>query len=122
MSGDGSYPEGADRALRDVCHGAPVSASATRLFQERLGLSDDELLTVLDVDALTVLAGDELPHRPELPLLLTLTEPHDPALLRRWLRANTARGRPIDLLLARDFPAFEDALADLEERGCVIGG
>jgi len=99
-----------------------VSASATRLLQERLGLSDDELLAVLDVDALTVLAGDELVHRPELPLLLALTEPHDAALLRRWLRTQTSRGRPLDLLLARDFAAFEDALADLEDRGFVIGG
>jgi len=99
-----------------------VTASATRLLQERLGLTDEELLTTLDVDALTVLAGDELPHRPELALLLALTEPHDPALLRRWLRARTSRGRPLDLLLARDFPAFEDALSDLEQRGFVIGG
>jgi hypothetical protein len=88
-------------------------------------------LTTLDVDALTVLAGDELPHRPELPLLLALTEPHDPALLRRWLRSGpTARravgapphGRPLDLLLARDFAAFERALDDLDARGFVIGG
>jgi hypothetical protein len=99
-----------------------VSASATRLLQERLDLSDEELLTVLDVDALTVLAGDELPHRPELPLLLALIEPHDPALLRRWLRTRTPRGRPLDLLLARDFAAFEQALGDLDERGFVIGG
>ena len=99
-----------------------MSASATRLLQERLGLSDDELLAVLDVDALTVLAGDELPHRPELPLLLALTEPHDAALLRRWLRTATPRGRPLDLLIARDFAAFEDALGDLEGRGFVIGG
>jgi hypothetical protein len=99
-----------------------VSARATRLLQERLGLSDEELLVVLDVDALTVLAGDELPHRPELALLLALTEPHEPALLKRWLRTATPRGRPLDLLLARDFPAFEDALVDLEDRGFVIGG
>jgi hypothetical protein len=71
---------------------------------------------------LTVLTGDELPHRPELPLLLALTEPVDPALLRRWLRTAGPRGRPLDLLLARDFAAFEDALADLGERGFVIGG
>ena len=122
MSGEGSYPAAAFDALRDVCHLAPVSASATRLLQERLGLSDEELLAVLDVDALTVLTGDDLPHRPELPLLLALTEPHDPALLRRWLRTQTPRGRPLDLLLARDFAAFEDALGDLEEKGFVIGG
>jgi hypothetical protein len=99
-----------------------MTSSATRLLQERLALSDEELLAVLDVDALTVLAGDELPHRPELPLLLALTEPHDAALLRRWLRTESPRGRPLELLLARDFAAFEDALSDLEERGWVIGG
>lgn len=99
-----------------------MTSSATRLLQERLGLSDEELLAVLDVDALTVLAGDDLPHRPELSLLLVLTEPHDPALLRRWLRTAGPRGRPVDLLLARDFAAFEDALTDLEQRGFVIGG
>jgi hypothetical protein len=60
---------------------------------------------VLDVDPLTLLAGDELPHRPELALLLTMTEEQDPDLLRVWLRQG-----PVDLLLARDFGAFEDAL------------
>jgi hypothetical protein len=99
-----------------------VTSTATRLLQDRLGLTDEELLTVLDVDALTVLAGDELPHRPELPLLLALTEPHDAALLRRWVRTAGPHGRPLDLLLRRDFAAFENALGDLEDRGFVIGG
>ncbi len=40
---------------------------------ERLGLTEDELCTVLAVDPLTLLTGDELPHRPELPLLLART-------------------------------------------------
>jgi hypothetical protein len=99
-----------------------LTATALRLLQDRLGLSDDELLAALDVDALSVLAGDDLPHRPELALLLALTEPHDPAVLRHWLRTTGPRGRPVALLLARDFGAFEDALADLGERGFVIGG
>ncbi len=43
-------------------------------------------------------------------------------MLRRWLRVGGSRGRPLDLLLARDFAGFEDALADLDERGFVIGG
>jgi len=99
-----------------------VTATAARLLQERLGLSDEELLAVLAVDPLTLLAGDELSHRPELALLLALTEEHDDALLRRWVRAGGRRGKPIELLTARDFGAFEDALGDLAERGFTIGG
>jgi hypothetical protein len=36
------------------------------------------------------------------------------------VRAQGPAGRPIDLLLARDFAAFENALAVLRERGFVI--
>ena len=32
------------------------------------------------------------------------------------------RGRPLDLLLAHDFGAFEDALATLAQRGFVLRG
>jgi hypothetical protein len=73
----------------------------------------------LGEDPLTVIAGD-LDHKPELPLLLALTEDHDAGLLRRWLRSAGPAGRPLDLLLRRDFAAFEDALAVLAERGYVI--
>jgi hypothetical protein len=38
------------------------------------------------------------------------------------VRAEGPAGRPLDLLLRRDFPAFEDALATLAERGFVIRG
>ncbi len=41
-------------------------------------------------------------------------------VLRRWLRAG--RPRPLDLLLQRDFGAFEDALGALAERGFVLRG
>jgi hypothetical protein len=41
-------------------------------------------------------------------------------VLRRWVRATGPAGRPIDLLVARDFAAFEDALATLAERGFVL--
>jgi hypothetical protein len=41
-------------------------------------------------------------------------------VLRRWVRAAGPAGRPIDLLLKRDFAGFEDALAALEERGFVV--
>jgi hypothetical protein len=41
-------------------------------------------------------------------------------VLRRWVRASGPAGRPLDLLLAHDFGAFEDALATLAERGFVL--
>jgi hypothetical protein len=90
-----------------------------------LGLTEDELMTVLDADPLTLLSG-QLDHRPELPILLDLlAEAEERAgapVLRRWIRAEGPAGRPIDLLMRRDFGAFEDALATLAERGFVIRG
>jgi len=90
-----------------------------------LGLTEDELFQILDTDALTVLSG-QLEHRPELPILLDLLdeakERAGAGVLRRWARASGPRGRPIDALTGRDFAAFEDALADLAERGFVLRG
>jgi hypothetical protein len=98
--------------------------SAARL-QSLLGLSDEELLRILDSDPLSVITGEE-DARPEVGILLALLaeveERVSPALLRRWLRTAGPAGRPVDLLLARDFPGFEDALAVLAERGFTIGG
>jgi len=78
---------------------------------------------VLDEDPLTVLTG-ELDHKPELPILLELlAEAEERAgapVLRRWVRAQGPSGRPLDRLLARDFGAFEDALATLADRGFVL--
>ncbi|MFL5845897.1 MAG: hypothetical protein ACJ762_14515 [Solirubrobacteraceae bacterium] len=54
-----------------------------------------------------MISGD-LDHRPELPILLALTEPYEPSLLKLWVRNG-----PIELLLARDFGAFEDELDKL---------
>jgi hypothetical protein len=92
---------------------------------ERLGLSDEELCTMLAVDPIAVIT-DELGHRPELGILLALTDEAQervgPEVLRRWLRTAGPAGRPIDHLLARDFPAFEGAIETLAERGFVIGG
>jgi len=88
-------------------------------------LSDDELLTVLNEPPLAVIGG-ELDHKPELPILLDLLaegeERAGPAVLRRWVRAAGPAGRPLDLLLARDFAAFENALATLADRGFVLRG
>jgi hypothetical protein len=82
-------------------------------------------MTALDADPLTLLSG-QLDHRPELPILLELlAEAEERAgapVLKRWIRAEGPAGRPIDLLLARDFGAFEDALTTLAERGFVIRG
>jgi hypothetical protein len=101
-----------------------VSRTAAEL-QALLGLSDEELLRVLDADPLAVLSG-ELDHRPELPILLDLLadaeERAGAPVLRRWVRADGPSGRPLDQLLQRDFGAFEDALGTLAERGFVIRG
>jgi hypothetical protein len=100
-----------------------VAGVSAAHLQELLGLTDDELLAVLDADPLEVVSGD-LDHKPELPILLALLaeaeENAGAATLRRWVRAAGPAGRPIDLLLTRDFAAFESALATLAERGFVI--
>ena len=97
---------------------------AARLM-DLLGLSEDELCRLLDVDPLTLLSG-QLEHRSELPILLDLlddaSEQAGPSVLRRWVRAAGPSGRPIDALMRRDFGAFEDALSDLAERGFVLRG
>jgi hypothetical protein len=85
---------------------------------DRLALSDEEALAIFDVDALDAIAG-ELGHRPELEILDALTaeasELMGAGALARWLRAGPAGGAPIDLLVAGDFAAFEDALAQRVE-------
>ncbi len=92
---------------------------------ELLGLSEDELCEMLDVDPLTLLSG-QIEHRTELPILLALIEDaSDQAgsgVLRRWVRSSGPRGKPIDLLTSRDFAGFEDALGDLARRGFVLRG
>ena len=97
--------------------------SAAANLMERLGLTDEELCAVLDVDPIAVISG-ELDHRPELPILLVLTAEAaaavGPEALRRWLRVAGPRGRPLDLLLARDFAGFEDAIGELQQRGLVV--
>jgi hypothetical protein len=100
-----------------------LTSTAAALLQDRLGLTDDELLATLGADPLAILGGD-LDDKPQLPILLTLTEEAaeraGAETLRRWVRTSGKVGRPIDLLLAQDFGAFEDALEDLRERGFVV--
>jgi hypothetical protein len=92
---------------------------------ELLGLTEEELCAILDVDALSLLSG-QLDHRPELSILLALldeaAERTSPAALRRWVRAPGPAGRPIHALVRRDFEAFEDAVEALAARGFVIRG
>jgi hypothetical protein len=108
----------------DAGAGGPSSNEASELIA-LLGLSEDELCQILDVDPLTLLSG-QLEHRPELPILMTLLrETHQQAggsVLQRWVRAKGPSGRPLDALMRRDFAAFEDALAQLGERGFVLRG
>jgi hypothetical protein len=100
------------------------SERAARLL-DLLGLTEDELCALLDVDPLTLLSG-QLEHRPELPILLDLLAESEARasapVLRRWVRVAGPAGRPIDALTRRDFAAFEDALGELAERGFVLRG
>jgi hypothetical protein len=102
---------------------AGVTSTAAALLMNRLGLSEDELCRALGVDPLSVIAG-ELDDKPQLPILLALTEEAGERVgsevLRRWLRANGPHGRPIDHLLARDYARFEDDLTALAHRGFVV--
>ena len=101
-----------------------MDSPAVRLMQ-RLGLSDDELCAALAADPLEIITG-ELDHRPELGILLTLTEEAaervGDAVLQRWMRRRGPTGVPVDHLLARNFAAFEDDLEALAERGFVLRG
>jgi len=103
----------------------PRQSERAAQLLELLGLNEDELCAVLDVDPLTVLSG-QLDHRPELSILLDLLgeaqEHAGASVLRRWVRASGPAGRPIDALTGRDFGAFEDALGQLAERGFVLRG
>jgi hypothetical protein len=100
-----------------------VTSTAAALLMDRLGLSEDELCRVLGVDPLSVIAGD-LEDKPQLPILLALTEEAadrvGAEMLRRWVRASGPHGRPIDHLLAGDYAGFEDDLAALADRGFVL--
>ena len=102
-----------------------MTSTAAALLMDRLGLSEDELCAALDVDPLTVIAG-ELDHKPQLPILLALTqeaaERVAAGVLPRWLRSSGPGGRPFDHLLARDYAAFEDYLQSLADRGFVLRG
>ncbi len=100
-----------------------MTSTAAAVLMQRLGLADDELLAVLGADPLSVVGGD-LDDKPQLPILLALTEEAAERVqgdvLRRWLRVTGPAGRPLDHLLGQDFSAFEEALATLQARGFVV--
>lgn len=102
-----------------------MSSDRAARLMDLLGLSEDELCRILNVDPLTLLSG-QLDHRTELPILLDLLDDASgragPGVLRRWVRTSAPNGRPIVALLGRDFAAFENALAELAERGFVLRG
>jgi hypothetical protein len=102
-----------------------VTSTAAALLMDRLGLSEEELCVVLDADPLSVIAG-ELDHKPQLPILLALTEEAAErvagGVLPRWVRSTGPNGRPLEHLLARDYAAFEDDLQSLADRGFVLRG
>jgi hypothetical protein len=111
--------------MTDGAAGRRLQSERAAQLMDMLGLSEDELCTILGVDPLALLSG-QLEHRSELPILLDLLdeaiERAGPVVLRRWVRSAGRAGRPIDALLRRDFAAFEDALADLAARGFVLRG
>ncbi len=92
---------------------------------DRLGLDEAELCTILDADPIEIVSG-ALEHRPELGILLEMTGEVEgqvaAGVLPRWARTAGPEGRPLELLLARDFEGFETALETLARRGFVIGG
>src|SRR3954468_21071197 len=100
-----------------------MTSTAAALLMDRLGLTEDEVCRAPGVDPLSVISG-ELDDKPQLPILLALTEDAaervGPEVLHRWVRASGPAGRPLDHLLGRDYAAFEDALGALAERGFVL--
>ena len=78
---------------------------------------------MLDADPLDVISG-RLDDKPELPILLDLLADAEASagapVLRCWVRAAGPAGRPVDLLVARDFAGFEDALDTLKQQGFVL--
>jgi hypothetical protein len=113
----GVLPEEGERG------GAPRQSDQAAQLMDLLGLTEDELCQILDVDPLSLISG-QLEHATQLPILLDLlAEPGERVgkpVLQRWVRASGPKGTPIDALLNRDFAAFENALVELEQRGFVL--
>lgn len=69
-------------------------------------------MQILNSDPLSVITGEE-DQRPEVQILLQLIGEEPPP--KAWVR-----GRPLQLLLQRDFAGFEDALNEYRERGHIV--
>ena len=101
-----------------------MSTQRAAELMDLLGLTEDELCETLASDPLTILSG-QLEHSQELQILHDLLADArtntSPASLRSWMRATGPTGhKPVELLTARDFAAFEDALHALAQRGFVV--
>ena len=115
-AGPGDWPAGArgsPAAPLAVANPLVSAEPALSVLVDRLALSDEETLAIFELEPLDAIAG-EFEHRPEVGILDALTAEADerlgPGALARWVRAGRAPARPLDLLLAGDFGAFEDAL------------
>jgi hypothetical protein len=91
----------------------------------RLGLSDDEVLAIFQIDALAAIGG-ETEHLQEIEILDSMTEEAAELVgegsLSRWVRSSATTPMPLELLEHRDFVAFEDALETwLRDSGVVSG-
>jgi hypothetical protein len=79
----------------------------------RLGLSDDELLTIFKLDPLAAIGGD-YDHLPQVEVLDGLTaqaaELAGQGSIARWVRSSGESPGPIELLEHGDWAGFEDAL------------
>lgn len=96
---------------------------ASERVQAALGLDDAELCDALGLSPVQLLSGegDLLPQTAVLDALLRdVAEVAGGDALRRWARAEGPAGTPLELLTARDYVGFEQALETLRERGIVI--
>ena len=93
---DDSVVRGLRRREPAVLSARSVTSTAAALLMDRLGLTEDELCAALDVDPLSVISG-ELDHKPQLPILLALTQEAAErvagGVLPRWVRS-TGPERP----------------------------
>jgi len=88
----------------------------------RLDLSEDEVLTIFQIDALAAIGSD---YGHEVDVLDGMTaeaaERAGQKALAAWVRSAVESPSPLELLRARDFMAFEDALERWLRDSGVLG-